>query len=137
MVKTRDNPENGSTLIPIVEDQVSTRKTLRATGKVRVRTGVHEEDQPVTADLQSQEVEIERTPRDEFVDDPIPDRQDGDTTVISVVEEVAVVEKRLKLVEEVRITRRTVTRPWQGAVTVRRNEVLVERHDEPDAPEDE
>ncbi|CAO3403382.1 DUF2382 domain-containing protein [Azospirillum palustre] len=73
------------------------------------------------------DVEVERVPIGRFVDGPIPNRQDGDTTVISVIEEVATVEVRLKLVEEVRITRRTTISRMTDTVTLRRQEVVIDR----------
>jgi hypothetical protein len=56
------------------------------------RTKEHE--QPIDAELSVQSIEVERIPLDLFVDHPIPDRQEGDTTIISVVEEVATVSRQ-------------------------------------------
>ncbi|MCU1257248.1 MAG: hypothetical protein JWO80_133 [Bryobacterales bacterium] len=49
---------------------------------------------------------IERVQVDRIVAEPPVQRQEGDTLVLPVVEEVLVVEKRLMLREEIRITRR-------------------------------
>ncbi|MGA1861163.1 DUF2382 domain-containing protein [Azospirillum sp. 11R-A] len=73
------------------------------------------------------DVEVERVSIGRFVDGPISNRQDGDTTVISVIEEVATVEVRLKLVEEVRITRLTTISRMVDTVTLRRQEVVIDR----------
>ncbi|MCU0893405.1 MAG: YsnF/AvaK domain-containing protein [Rhodospirillales bacterium] len=54
-------------------------------------------------------------------------RQEGDTTIIPVFEEVVVVEKRLKLVEEVRLTKRQTIRHEPQTITLRRQEAVVER----------
>lgn len=110
-----------------VEEQVGVRKRRQATGTVRARTFSHEREQAVEADLSMETLEVERVPIGRFVDGPIPDRQDGDTTVISVIEEVATVEIRLKLVEEVRITRRTTIGRMADTVTLRRQEVVIDR----------
>ena len=60
---------------------------------------------------------------------PVPVRQEGLTTIITLLEEV-VVEKRLRATEEVRITKRRAhpSRPLQH-VTLRREEAVVERLD--------
>jgi stress response protein YsnF len=57
---------------------------------------------------------------------PVPVRQEGLTTIITLLEEV-VVEKRLRATEEVRITKRRTTRQASQHVTLRREEAVVER----------
>jgi stress response protein YsnF len=49
------------------------------------------------------------------------------TTIITLLEKEVVVEKRLRAIEEVRITRRRTTRQAPQHVTLRREEALVER----------
>lgn len=125
--------EHGPQTLLAVEEQVGVGKRRQVTGTVRARTLSHEREQAVEADLSVETLEVERVPIGRFVDGPISDRQDGDTTVISVIEEVAVVEVRLKLVEEVRITRRTESRKMTDHVTLRRQDVVIDRDP---APED-
>lgn len=129
-----NSDETGPQTLLAVEERVSVNKRAQVTGTVHARTISHEHEQPVEADLSVETLEVERIPVGRFVDAPIPDRQDGDTTVISVIEEVAVVEVRLKLVEEVRITRRTTSRKMTERVTLRRQEVVVDQDPPPDAP---
>ena len=54
-------------------------------------------------------------------------RQDGDTTIITLLEEVVVVETRLRATEEVRITKRRDVERSSQAVTLRREEAVIER----------
>lgn len=77
-----------------------------------------------------EEVVVERVAVGRLVDGPVADRQEGDTLVLAVVEEVLVVEKRLMLKEEVRITRNSTERVQREAVTLRREEVEINRVDE-------
>lgn len=126
--------ENGPQTLLAVEERVSVRKHTEVTGTVRAHTVSREHEQPVEAELSAETLEVERVPIGRFVDAPIPDRQDGDTTVISVIEEVATVEVRLKLVEEVRITRRITTRKMTDHVMVRRQEVVIEQEPSLDTP---
>ena len=120
--------------LPVVEEQVVVRKRRRVTGAVRVATRTREEERLVDEPYDVEEVEVQRVPVEgggRWVDAPVPARQEGDTTVVSVHEEVVVVETRLRVVEEVRLTRRRSTRRHAERVTVRRQEALVERLDAP------
>ncbi|WP_377805771.1 YsnF/AvaK domain-containing protein [Azospirillum sp. A29] len=127
--------ENETQTLLTVEEQVGVAKRRQVTGTVRARTLSHEREETVEADLSVEALKVERVPIGRFVDGPIPDRQDGDTTVISVIEEVAVVEVRLKLVEEVRITRRTESRRMTEHVTLRRQDVVIDQDPAPNDPE--
>ena len=113
--------------VPVVEERAVVRKRKKVTGAVRVRTLVHRHEEVVDRPLAVETVEVERVPLDRWVEAPVPVRQEGDTTVVTLHEEVVVVEKRLRATEEVRITRRTSTRHAEERVTLRREEAVVER----------
>ena len=85
--------------------------------------------------VQAEAIEVERVPVDRWIDGPVAVRREGDTTVYPVVEEVLVVEKRLRLVEEVRIIRRRATRHVRERVALRREEIVVERDAAPREPD--
>lgn len=119
--------------IPVVEERATIRKEKRVTGAVQARTIVHEHEERIDVPLESEEVEVERVDLDRWLEAPLPVRQEGDTTVIPLHEEVLVVEKRLKLVGEVRLTRRRSTTRASQSVTLRREEAVVERVDADDA----
>ena len=113
--------------IPVVEETVTIDKRQTVKGVVRARTVTHEDVAVVDEPMLSEQVEVERVRIDRFIDAPAPVRQEGDTTIIPVFEEVVVVEKRLKLVEEVRLTKRQTIRHQPQTVTLRRQEAVVER----------
>jgi uncharacterized protein (TIGR02271 family) len=113
-------------VVPIVEERATILKRRTLTEGVRVRTVVHEEEATVEEPVATEAVEVERVPLDRWVEAPIPVRQEGDTTVITLVEEVVVVEKRLRATEEVRITRKQSIEPSVHTVTLRREEAVVE-----------
>jgi stress response protein YsnF len=96
---------------------------------VRVRTVVREDERVVDEPLAVETVEVERVPLGRWVEAAPAVRQEGETTVIPVLEEVVVVERRLRLVEEVRVTKRRTTRRASERVALRREEVVVERLD--------
>jgi stress response protein YsnF len=54
-------------------------------------------------------------------------RNEGDTVVIPIVEEVLVIERRLLLKEEVRVRRVRSTERHQESVTLRHHEAVVTR----------
>lgn len=116
--------------IPLIEEQVQVSKHRIDTGTVRVHTTTHEEQVPVEADLEVEEVSVRRVPVDRTVTAPVPDRMEGDTLVVSVMEEVLVVEKRLKVVEEIHIHRRRRTRHLRRTASRRRQEAVVRREED-------
>jgi uncharacterized protein (TIGR02271 family) len=97
-------------------------------GRVIVKTTTRSDAVRVDEPLEADEVRIERVPVNRFVDAPVKPAFDGDVLVIPVIEEVAVVTKRLRVVEEVRIHRRTVTRRHRETVPLRRQAIEIERH---------
>ncbi|HET6469077.1 MAG TPA: YsnF/AvaK domain-containing protein [Geminicoccaceae bacterium] len=118
--------------IPVVEERAVVRKHRKITGAVRVRTRVHEEEELVEEPFDSEEVLVERVPVERWVEAPVPIRREGDTTIVSLHEETVVVEKRLRVVEEIRLTKRQTTRHATERVVVRREEAVVERLDAAD-----
>lgn len=124
--------ERKQVAVPIVEETAEVEIRERVVGTVRVHSRVRQHVAEIDEPLERVEVEVERVPVGQWVD-AVPDpRQEGDTTIIPVVEEVVV--KRLRLVEEVRVTRRRTTHHHQERVELRRTEVEVERT--PGDPED-
>ena len=77
--------------------------------------------------LARETVEIERTPIGQHVDAMPAVREEDDTIVVPIVEEVLVVERRLFLKEEVRIRRVRSTERHQETVTLRHQEAVVTR----------
>jgi len=114
-------------VVPVVEETAVVHKEQFVSEDVRLRKRVHEDEQVLDIPVQAEGIEVERVPVDRWVEGPVPVRQEGDTTVYPVLAEVLVVEKRLRLVEEVRVTRRRETRRVQERVTLRRAEIVVER----------
>ena len=119
--------ESESLLIPVIEEQLHISKQLVETGRVRIIKTVHEEEQLVNLPLLHEEFHVERVAVNQYVDSPPAVRVEGDTTVYPVLKEVIVVEKKLVLVEEVHVTRRQVTTHDPQPVTLRREEITVDR----------
>jgi uncharacterized protein (TIGR02271 family) len=120
--------------IPLVEERLEVGKTQVESGRVRVRVAIDQREELVPAELVHDEVEIRRVSRNVAVSELPGVRLEGDTTIIPVVEEQLVVEKRLVLVEEIHVVRRTETAVQQIPVTLRSERAEIER-EELDAPE--
>jgi stress response protein YsnF len=113
--------------VPLAEETVSVRRDEVVTGRVRVKTRTEAEDHIVEAELSEDHVEVTRVPVDRVVDFAPSIRTEGDVTIVPVLEEVAVVETRLVLREELHIRRRTELRTASVPVTLRRQTAEIER----------
>jgi uncharacterized protein (TIGR02271 family) len=114
-------------VVPVLEEELEVQKRPVETGKVRITKVVHERKTIVDEPLFREEVEVTRVPIQRVVEGPVPVREEDGTTIISVVEEVLVVEKRWMLREEIHIrTQRTETHQPQR-ITLRSEEVQIER----------
>lgn len=117
--------------IPLAQEELEVGKREVETGRVRIRKVVREHEELVDERLSSEEVEVERVPVGRVVAGPLQPRQEGDVLVLPVLEEQLVVEKRLVLVEELRVRRRAVERPYRERVVLRSEAAIVERESVP------
>jgi uncharacterized protein (TIGR02271 family) len=126
------NEAQSDVKIPVMREELHIGKRTVDTGRgVRLHKTVTEEAIRIDEQLAQQEVEIERVPINAWVDGPVPvQRHEADTFVIPVLEEVLVVEKRLRLKEEIRITARAISRQVTEQVVLRSEQVSPERFDE-------
>lgn len=114
------------TVLPLHAEEVSfARRSVERRVQVHVRTVTREH--PVDEILTHERVEVERVAIGLPVDAIPPDREEGDTTVIPVVEEVVVVHRQLVLREEIRVRRLRVTEHHRETVSLRVQEAVVER----------
>jgi stress response protein YsnF len=129
--------ENDQVRIPIVEEQLEVGTRTVETGRgVRIHKTVTE--QPVSIDerLLRDAVEVRRVEVDRIValDQAPAVRYEGETLVVPVLEEVLVVERRLRIKEELHITRARREERFQQTVMLKSEQVSVERFDEAGAP---
>ena len=116
--------------LPVEEVSVSRREIKRANVQIALNTRTRE--QLIDEELTHVRVEIERFSIDQTVEAVPPIRQEGDITIIPVVEEVVIVERRLVLKEEVRVRRVSTKEQHQETVVLRQQEAVVTR-EEPDS----
>jgi uncharacterized protein (TIGR02271 family) len=123
-------------VVPVIAEELDVQKRVVETGKVRITKVVHEHQTCVDEPLVGEEVEVTRVPIQRVVDGPIPVRYEDDTVIVSILEEVLVVEKRLRLKEELHIRKRRVETHRPQHITLRSEEALVERLERDEAGED-
>src|SRR5439155_21032900 len=109
------------------EEELRVDKIVSETDRVLIRTSVPERTEYADLELQSGEATIERIPIDRVVDAAPAIRQEDDTIIVPVVEEIMVVEKRLLLKEEIHIRRQQVVQHIRQPVRLRSEEVSLAR----------
>ena len=111
--------------VPLVEERVQVEKVEVETDRVRVRTVVDEHFETIAQVLQTGRLDVLHIPLDREVAEAPAPRQDGDTLIVSIVEERLV--KRLFLVEEVHITQSSHAEAVSVPVSLRRMRAVVEQ----------
>lgn len=119
--------ESTTVVIPVAEEHLEVGKREVETGRLRIQKRVSEHEQTIDEPLFADEITIERVAINRVIDAPTSARVEGETTVIPLFEEQIVLQKRLVLREEVRVTKRRIERRAPQTVAVRREEVIVER----------
>lgn len=124
---TESQPDTAAMVIPVVQEEIRIDKRVIEAGKVRITKRVSEREELIDVPFLRQEVTVERVPINLFVEAPPPVRQEGDTMIISIVEEQIVMQKKLLLVEELRVRKQVIETHQPQSVTLLREEVEVTR----------
>jgi stress response protein YsnF len=124
--------------VPVYQEEAQVDKRIVDTGRgVRIHKIVAEHLYQIDETLTHDELQVSHVPVDRIValDQAPATRYEGDTLVVPVLEEVLVVERRLRIKEEVRITRIRREERHADTVVLKSEQVSVERFDEAgDAP---
>lgn len=113
--------------IPILEERlvVGTRKVEAGSVQIHKKVVTEQVEQQIA--LTHEEVQIERVAIGRYIEAAPALRYEGNVTIISVVKEVLVVEKRLVLVEELHLTKKQVLTTAIVKDTLRKEEIEVGR----------
>ncbi len=114
-------------VVPLHQETLDVSRQRIETGRVHVSTVTKSTDALVDESLTHERVEIERVAIGRVVEVAPPIRQEGETTIVPVVEETLVVEKRLVLREEIHVRRVRVTEQHRETVVLREQEVVIRR----------
>jgi uncharacterized protein (TIGR02271 family) len=121
-------PAEGGPTLPLLEEHATIDKRTVTTGKVRVVTHTENVEETVHAVLKGEEAEIVTVELDQTVNGPAPlIRTEDGVTIIPVLEEVLVVEKRLVLKREIRIRKRSTSEAVEFPVSLLKQRAKVER----------
>jgi uncharacterized protein (TIGR02271 family) len=114
-------------VIPVIQEEVIVNKQVVETGKVRISKRISEHEELVDVPLLREEVAIERVPINLFVEQRPTVRQEGDTMIIPVVEERIFIQKKLLLVEELRVKKEIIESHQPQKVNLLKEELEVKR----------
>ncbi|MFL6635500.1 MAG: YsnF/AvaK domain-containing protein [Massilia sp.] len=121
------------TRVPVVQEEAWIEKRIVDTGRgVRIHKTVVEHPCQIDESLLRDEVQVSHVPVDRIVplDQAPATRYEGDTLVVPILEEVLVVERRLRIKEELHITRTRHDVHHAETVLLKSEQVSVERFDE-------
>ena len=122
-----------STAVPVYQEQLDVNIRTVDTGRgVRIHKSVAEHQQCIEETLMHDQIDVRHVPVDKIVSlsEAPASRYEGDTYIVPILEEILVVEKRLRIKEEIHITRRTSPQRFSETVPLKSETVCVERFDE-------
>ncbi|MFM7360672.1 MAG: YsnF/AvaK domain-containing protein [Cyanobium sp.] len=118
-------------VIPVVEETLEVSRERVETGRVRISKSVESREEVVDEPLNREKIRVEHVPINQVVSGDIPQiREEGDVTVIPILEERVVTRTELVLVEEVRVHRERSEYRDPQRITLRKEVVAVERFGE-------
>jgi uncharacterized protein (TIGR02271 family) len=122
-------PDAGASTVRLHAEDISVARQSVVGDTVRVETTTHLRDHLIDEPLLHTKVSVERVPIGRTVTAMPAIREEGDTTILPVVEEVIVVERRLILKEEVHVRRIQVAERHTETVTTREQTLEIVRAD--------
>jgi uncharacterized protein (TIGR02271 family) len=115
-------------VIPVIEEQAHINKKVVESGKVRISKNVREDEVLIDVPVIHEEVDVQRIPVNQYVDQAPPAvRYEGDKMIVTVLREELVLVKRIKVVEELHIINRKVEEHNTQPISLRREEINIER----------
>jgi stress response protein YsnF len=116
----------GTEKVPLAEEHAEIEKHRVVTGRVRVHTVVDVLDQVISEELTAERIAVHRVPINRYVEVAPGIRSEGELTIIPVLEEVLVVERKLLLKEEIHVQRTVTQETVSQAVPVRKQRAVIE-----------
>jgi uncharacterized protein (TIGR02271 family) len=123
--------------VAVVKEQLAVGTRTVETGRgVRIHKTVSEQPVAIDEELLRDEVEVRHVPVERIVaaGDAPATRYEGDTLIVPIFEEVLVVERRLRIKEELHITRHRRHERHAETVMLKSEQVSVERFDDAGSP---
>ena len=120
--------------VALTEEVLHLEKTPVDTDHVRVRTKVEERSVVAEGVVERGSIDMTRVPVEIEVAEAPPPREEGDTLVVSIVEERLVVVKKLFVIEEVRLRRTATEHAVRIPTTLRSMRAEIVRDPPPSPP---
>jgi stress response protein YsnF len=122
-----DHTIPGDQSVPLVEEELTVRTRQVAKGTVRLEVGTETLHEEVPVTVSEDVVSITRVPIDRPIDAPPPVRTEGDTIVVPILEEVILIQRQLRLKEEVHLRQERRSKHLAVPVTRRRQRAVIKR----------
>jgi len=119
--------EPSSDILRLYAEEASITRETVETGRLHVGKHTRTRDELVETDLLREAVEVTTVPVGAIIDAMPAIRDDGETLVIPIVEEFLVVERKLRLKEELHVRRIRTTEHHRETVTLHYQEADVTR----------
>lgn len=126
----REDGHGDTISIPVLEEELEVQKRQVETGSIRINKTISEREEIVDQALNRERANVERIPINRIVKEAANSRYENNTWIIPVYEEVVVVEKRLVLREEIRITKEMSVEQHHERIPLRSEKVTVEKSNE-------
>ncbi|WP_312239913.1 DUF2382 domain-containing protein [Pantoea sp.] len=126
-----ENPQDKPEIVlKLAEEQVALTKQLVVDGRVTVTRSTTEHDEVISTLLQREKVEVERVPKAQRIEAMPEIREENGVLIVPVVEEEIEIVRKLILREELHIRKVEQQVPFQEVVTLRKQQVNVERQED-------
>lgn len=113
--------------IKVYEETLKVDKRLVETGRAKIHVTVSEHDEAIETMLMHQDVVVNRVAIGTEIAAMPPVRREGETIIVSIVEERAIVEKRMFLKEELHIHIGQTNRMETQVVSLRREHAEIDQ----------
>ena len=125
IVRSSAGPQD--VIVPVYAEHASVSKRRIVTGRVKVSRVTRQSEKLLTQTFAQQRVRIDRIPIGKLIKAVPKIREKGDAIIIPIVEEIAVVERRLVLTEEIWVRRIQSNEKHRQRVMLRCQEAVITR----------
>lgn len=120
--------------IPVIEEKVRVDVQPGPEQRLKIRRRIVTRQEVVETPVRHERIEVESVPVDRLADEMPAPRQEGDVLVIPRVEEEIVVQRRFRVLEELRVRVVREERVHRETVELRRHELDIESSEQPSQP---
>lgn len=118
--------------VTLAEERVELGTKKVVDRRVRITRATRVDEKNITAELTQENADIKRFAKNEVLEaQNIPQiRQEGDVTIIPIIEERVEIIKHYVLIEEIHIIKKRSTERHQEIITLRSQEIIISTEDE-------